>query len=87
MAKVEESTSKLQAAIHKVCGSKYKVIFTQDPTASRGIERPQVPNTVLEEQVMDDIDMSEMDGSVEIKPTNGIDELYKAFPGGSVQDT
>jgi len=87
MAKVEESTSKLQAAIHKVCGSKYKVIFTQDPTASRGIERPQVPNTVLEEQVMDDIDMSEMDGSVEIQPTNGIDELYKAFPGGSVQDT
>jgi DNA polymerase-3 subunit gamma/tau len=86
MSKVEEHTTKLQAAIQKVCGSKYAVTFTQDPTASRGIERPAVVPQVADD-VVDDIDLSEIEDSVEIPKVDSMEELYKAFPGGTVQDS
>jgi DNA polymerase-3 subunit gamma/tau len=86
MAKVEEHTAKLQAAIQKVCGAKYTLTFTQDPTASRGIERPAVVPNVADDLV-DDGDLSDLEDSVEIPKVDSVDELFKAFPGGSVQDS
>ena len=85
MSKVEEHTTKLQTAIQKVCGSKYSLTFTQDPTASRGIERPAVVPQVADDSV-DDVDLSEIEDSVEAPKVDSMDELYKAFPGGTVQD-
>ena len=86
LAKVEESTPKLQAAIQKVCGAKFSVTFTQDPTASRGIERPKLPDAPLEDVLHDDIEIEDIDDTTEVPASNAIDELYKAFPGGTVQD-
>jgi hypothetical protein len=59
--------------------------FTQDPTASRGIERPAVVPQVADDSV-DDVDLSEIEDSVEAPKVDSMDELYKAFPGGTVQD-
>ena len=86
MPKVEEHTPKLQAAIQKVCGAKYSLVFTQDPTASRGIERPAVIPQVADD-VVDDVDLSDLEDSVEIPKVDSVDDLFKAFPGGSVQDS
>jgi DNA polymerase-3 subunit gamma/tau len=87
MPKVQESASKLQATIQKVCGVKYTLVFTQDPTASRGIERPRVINNVLDDEPIETMDPADIENSVEVPPMNDVDELYKAFPGGSVQDS
>jgi DNA polymerase-3 subunit gamma/tau len=87
MAKVEEHTAKLQAAIQKVCGAKFSLVFTQDPTASRGIERPQNVPTEIEDDIVEDADFSAIEDSVEAPKVDAIDELYKAFPGGTVQDS
>lgn len=86
MSKVEEHTAKLQTAIQKVCGAKYSLVFTQDPTASRGIERPAVIPQVADDAI-DDVDLSDLEDSVEIPKVDSVDELFKAFPGGSVQDS
>jgi len=86
MSKVEEHTAKLQAAIQKVCGTKFSLVFTQDPTASRGIERPAAVPEVADD-VIDDGDLSDLEDSVEIPKVDSVDELFKAFPGGSVQDS
>lgn len=86
MSKVEEHTAKLQAAIQKVCGAKYALVFTQDPTASRGIERPAAVPEVPDD-VIDDGDLSDLEDSVEIPKVDSVDELFKAFPGGSVKDS
>ena len=86
MSKVEEHTAKLQAAIQKVCGAKFSLVFTQDPTASRGIERPAAVPEVADD-VIDDGDLRDLEDSVEIPKVDSVDELFKAFPGGSVQDS
>ena len=87
IAKVEESSTKLQTAIQKVCGTKYSIVFTQDPTASRGIERPKVVNELPDDVVDDEIiEIEDIDDTTEVPASNAIDELYRAFPGGSVQD-
>jgi len=86
MAKVEEHTTKLQAAIQKVCGAKYALVFTQDPTASRGIERPAAVPEVAED-VIEDGDIRDLEDSVEIPKADSVNELFKAFPGGTVQDS
>jgi len=86
MSKVEEHTAKLQAAIQIVCGTKFSLVFTQDPTASRGIERPAaVPE--ISDDVIDDGDVRDLEDSVEIPKVDSVDELFKAFPGGTVQDS
>jgi DNA polymerase III subunit gamma/tau len=89
MAKVEEHASKLQAAIQKVCGAKFSVTFTQDPTASRGIERPtgNISTAPDPEDIDDDVDFNAIEDSVEVPAADSIDELYKAFPGGTVQES
>jgi DNA polymerase-3 subunit gamma/tau len=87
--KAEESSSALAAAFKQVCGANFKIVFTQDATASQGIARTEEMKRTIVEEVAEDIHAPIDPNDIMDIPADGdpaLDALANAFPSGSVQE-